>query len=187
MSRWIGRTDSDEWSALFTGFRVSAYRLECQQVYCSPVQDASLARFLAGLPLELDLSWTTSRTREQAAVGRSTVKVRIVVEPPTPYTRLELAVYPQLMSAGEDIRVVAVQQGDWPEQLPHHDYWLFDDQEVWRLHYHENFHFKGAELLDDPDKVTDHRRWRDIALAHSVPLEQYVTSGGHRGKEQASA
>lgn len=176
MIRWIGDDDTAEWAALFRSYQRSAYRLEGQQVYSSPAEDAYLATFLAGKPVELDLSDRRERMRHDAATGRTKIIVRIVVEPPTPYTRLELAVYPQMARTGDDIRIIAAPQGRRPPELPLHDYWLFDEREVWKMHYYENFHFAGAELLDDPDVVAEHLRWRDIALSRAVPLHDYLAS-----------
>lgn len=173
---WL-HTSDPEWGELFTGYRESAYRLECQQQYCSPEQDAAVAQFLSGRPVEIELGWSNSRTRQQAALGRRKEKVRIVVEPQTQYTQVELTVYPRMAEAGEDIRILTVQMGDWPEGLPRHDYWLFDDRDVWRMHYHENYYFKGAELIDDPDLVAGYREARDLAWARAVPLNEYITSG----------
>ncbi len=170
------RAGDPGWGALFTAYQESAYRLECQQVYCSPAQDKALAQFLSGEAVDIDLSWSNSRTRAQVALGRTKTKVRIVVEPPTPYTRLELTKYPEMIAAGEDVRILAVPQGEWPVGQPPHDYWLFDDRDVWKMSYHQNFHFKGAELLDEPDDIAEHRRARDLALAQAVSLEEYVAA-----------
>jgi hypothetical protein len=94
VSRWIYRENLTEWKALFSSFSRSAYRLEGQQTYSSPTEDAALARFLAGEPHGVNLSWTTSKTRANVAAGRTEIRVRVVVEPPNDYTRLELVVYP---------------------------------------------------------------------------------------------
>lgn len=175
MTRWITAGDA-AWGALFTTYRESAYRLECQQVYCSAAEDEALAKFLSGRPVDIDLSWSNARTRAQRALGRTKTKVRIVVDPPTPYTRLELSQYPRMAEAGEEILILATPQGEWPADQPHHDYWLFDEHDVWRMHYHENFRFKGAELLDDPQAVAEHLAWRNSALAEAVPLHEYLAA-----------
>lgn len=175
MTRWLP-AGSPEWGGLFTSYQASAYRQEGQQFYCSAVQDAALAQFLADRPVEIDLSWANSRTIRQVALGRTLTKVRIVVEPQTPYTRLQLRVYPEMAKAGEDIRILAVQMGDWPDGLPHHDYWFFDDRDLYRMHYHENYYFKGAELIVEPNLVDQHRRARDLALAQAVPLDDYLAT-----------
>jgi hypothetical protein len=176
MSRWIRTTKDPEWAKLFTGFTKSAYRLEGQQTYSNDKEDAALARFLAGKPLELDLSWMMPKLKAQVAAGRTQTTVRVVVEPHTDYTRFELAVYPESTAAGEDIRVIAVPEGSWPVGVPRHDYWLFDDHDVWRMHYHDNYRFTGAELLDNEDAIAKHLQWRNNALAQAVPLHDYLAT-----------
>jgi uncharacterized protein DUF6879 len=179
MTRWIRSTSDPEWAALFSGFERSAFRLEGQQMYSNASEDAPLARFLTGQPVEFDLTWRLSKTRAESAPDRTTTTVRIVVEPPSLYTRFELAVYPQLVAAGEDIRIIAVPEGCRPAELPLHDFWMFDERDVWKMHYYENFRFAGAELLDTPDDVSQHLRWRDVALARAVPLQKYLASREH--------
>jgi hypothetical protein len=125
--------------------------------------------------------------RQDAATGRTKIIVWIVVEPPSPYTRLELAVYPQMARTGDDIRIIAVPQGGRPPELPLHDYWLFDEREVWKMHYYENFRFAGAELLDGPGVVAEHLRWRDLALSRAVPLHDYLASREADIPENATA
>jgi len=174
MSHWIRPGDDDEWAALFTGFTESAYRLECQQVYSNDKEDVALARFLAGEPHGTDLSWAISKLRAQIAAGRTQTNVRVVVEPPTDYTRLELAIYPEMAAAGEDVRIIAVPEGSWPAGLPRYDYWMFDERDVWRMHYADDHQWAGAELLDDEAAIADHLEWRDLALSQSVPLNDYL-------------
>lgn len=176
MSRWIRPGDDAEWAALFTGFTATAFRLEGRQVYSSDVEDAALIRFRAGEQHGVDLSWTVSKLREQLAAGRSQTLVRIVVEPPNDYTRMELAVHVEMAAAGQDTRVLPVSAGGWPDGVPQHDFWLFDDHQVWRLHYRDDHRWAGAELLDDEASIADHLKWRDIVLAEAVPLDVYLAS-----------
>ena len=174
MSRFIDDSDRTEWALLFTSYQQSAFRLEGQQMYSSPAEDENLAEFLSGRPVQIDLSWRLPKARAQIAAGRTKTTVRIVIDPSTAYTRLELTVYPELVAAGEDIRIIAVPQGGRPPELPLHDFWLFDDRDVWKMHYYENFRFHGAELLDDPEVIAEHLRYRDLALARAVPLNDYL-------------
>jgi hypothetical protein len=176
MSRWIRPGDDVEWAALFTGFTATAFRLEGQQVYSSDVEDVALARFRAGEPHGVDLSWTLSKLREQRAAGRAQTLVRVVLEPPTDYTRMELTVYVEMAAAGQDTRVLPAPSGHWPDGVPRHDFWLFDDRRVWRLHYTDDHRWAGAELLDDEASIADHLRWRDTVLAGAVPLDVYLAS-----------
>jgi hypothetical protein len=174
VSRWIRGTSDQAWSDLFTSYQRSAYRLEGQQIYSSPMEDEVLDRFRQGLPLDLDLSFPASRAQAQAERGTTLTTVRVVVEPPTDYTRLELVVYPHLAKIGDDIRIIAVPEGSWPEGLPRHDYWLFDERDVWRMHYHDTYRFAGAELVEDDSAVNQYLEWRDIALSLAVPLDDYL-------------
>ena len=176
MTAWIRSTKDPAWAALFRNYQRSAFRLEGQQMYSNPAEDAHLARFLSGQRIQLDLTKRLARTREQISAGRTKTTVRIIVEPPTSYTRMELSVYPQLVAAGEDVRIIAVPEGGRPPELSLHDYWLFDDRDVWKMHYYENFRFAGAELLDAPEAVAQHLRWRDLAVGRAVSLHDYLAS-----------
>lgn len=178
MSRWIADADADAWRALLTSYRSSSYRLECQQTYCGDSEDKYVAQFLSGRPVGVNWSWMRATTGAQIASGRTKTKVRVVVEPLTPHTRMALSIYPELLEIGEDIRFLVVRQGEWPGWLPHHDYWIFDDRELWRMHYHENFRFNGAERIDDPAALEEHRRACDLALAHAVSLAEYLATRG---------
>jgi hypothetical protein len=44
------------------------------------------------------------------------------------------------------------------------------------MHYHDDYTFHGAELLEDPAAITQHLEWRDIALAQAVALQDYLAS-----------
>ncbi|MGI5127284.1 DUF6879 family protein [Pseudonocardia sp. CA-107938] len=185
MSRWIRPGDDESWRALLTSYEVSSYRLECQQVYASPEEDEYLTQFLSGQRPKTSWGFMRATAGSQIAAGRTKTRVRVVVEPATLYTEMALTIYPELLEIGEDIRFVGVQQGEWPEEQPHHDYWIFDDRELWLMHYHENFRWKGAERIDDPAALEEHRAARDRALAMAVSLDEYLASRPS-GKEPAT-
>jgi len=177
MSRWIRQGQDAEWAALFTGYQKSAHRLEAQQIYDSDSEREDVRRFVAGEPSILDLSWSIPKIRAQIAAGRTHSTVRVVVEPPTDYTRWELSIYPTFAKAGEDIRIIPIgESDDWPDGVPRHDYWLFDDRDVWWMHYDDQNGWAGAELLDDPAAIADHLQWRDTTIARSVPLAEYLAA-----------
>ena len=176
MSRWIRSTKDPEWAALFTGYRRSAYRLEGRQIYSNDTENDAVRRFVAGEPPVLTFEWMMPKIRAQVAAGRTHSTVRVVVDPPTDYTRWELSIYPEFAEAGEDIRIILVGGGEWPTGVPRHDYWLFDDHDVWRMHYNDGHRFVGAELLEDPATIADHLQWRDTTIAQSVPLAEYLAT-----------
>lgn len=166
-------SDDEEWDELFRTYQSSSYRLEAQQIYSGPDETERLARFLAGDPIIPTFEWRLSRFRERLAVGATKTTVRVVAEPPTDYTRMELFTYPIIAAGGEDVRVLPVADGDWPRGLPNYDYFVFDQRYVWRMHYNADNTFHGAELLEGDDVLADHLRWRDIALALAIPLHEY--------------
>ena len=173
--RIITHSGTPEWQALFRSFTSTAFRLETLQHYSVPSELAALARFLEeGQPDFTLLTNWTSMVRENAAAGRKMSRVRIVVEPPTDYTRFELANYPLMIEAGDAIQVIATPAGSWPADLPKEDFWLFDDHDLWILHYGDAGDFQGAELIDDLDVIEQHRTWRDIAIELAIPVADYM-------------
>ena len=175
MSRWISRADGSEWSRLHLSYESSSFRFEGQQIYSNPVENARLVDFLAGRPLEgLDSMPRLVRWREQKAAGRTKTTVRVVLEPQTDYTRMELAIYRPIVAAGEDVRVIVVPDGgSWPEDLPRYDFFIFDECDVWRMRYNADYTWAGAEQLDGEDLLAQHLRWRDRALDLATPLLAY--------------
>src|SRR5436305_11475253 len=134
-TRVITSLGGPEWVSLFTGFTRSAFRLEGLQHYTDPGEQAVFERFCAGEDPGVDLSWWLGLARGHTAAGRSMSRVRVVVEPPSDYTRFELAHFPQMVEAGDKISVIAVAPGTWPPGVPRHDFWLFDEHDVWILRY----------------------------------------------------
>lgn len=176
----ITSTASPEWIALFTGFSKSAFRLEGLQVYREPDEAEAVARFVAGQDPQVDLSWWLNLAKEHTTAGHRMSRVRVIVEPPTDYTRFELYCYPRMAEAGDDIRIISTPPGTWPPGLPRHDFWIFDDRDVWRLFYDPAGVFLGADLLEDPEEIADHLRWRDLALAESTPVRSYLATPQRR-------
>lgn len=164
---------------LFATFERSAFRFEARDAYLIPEEEERLGAFLAGreLParvLETD-DWLRLVARATRA-GRQMERVRVVGRPLTDYTRFELAVYGENITAGEDIRVV--ERAKLPEggsgQRWHQDFWLFDDQTVAILCYDEAGRFLGVEKGTNIDAF---RQVQREALARSVPYKQFVPSG----------
>jgi hypothetical protein len=179
-SKIITSLASPEWAGLFTGFTRSAFRLEVLQHAADPDEEEAFARFLAGRDPEVDLSWWVDLAKGHAAAGRSMCRVRVVIEPPSDYTRFELAHFPAMAEAGDDIRIIAVVPGIWPAGVPRHDFWLFDDRDVWVLNYDDAGMFLSAELRDDPRVIADHVCWRDVALRQSIPIREYLAMSARR-------
>ncbi|HXT44386.1 MAG TPA: hypothetical protein VN748_09770 [Pseudonocardiaceae bacterium] len=178
--RIITSLASAEWAGLFTGFTRSAFRLEALQHAADPDEEEAFVRFLAGQDPGVDLSWWIELAKGHTAAGRRMCRVRVVIEPPSDYTRFELAHFPAMAEAGDDIRIIVAGPGTWPAGMPRHDFWLFDDRDVWVLNYDDAGMFLSAELQTDRRVITDHLCWRDAALRQSIPVREYLAMSARR-------
>ena len=179
MGRRITDLADPAFRAAFAGVRKSWFRLETLQVYDAPSEREMLRAFLAGEPQPrnsvLHDDWT-AMIREHVAAGRRLRRVHVIEEPLAPYIEFELTWgYAAGVAGGEDIRVIPVQRGQWPDGLPHKDFWMFDGAEVWRMDYDADGQVLGAELIDDPADVTQYLTWQDLALRLAMPLADYVS------------
>ncbi len=167
--------DAPEWLALFENVRQSWFRLETLQRYSVDYERDEFEQFLLIGRLKREPgAWQRMLQRHRAA-GRKLQRVHVVEEPLTDYLRYELAAYEQNAAAGEEIRLLPVTPPAWPSGLPRgRDFWLFDDTEVWDMHYDEQGRFVRATCTDDPDHVQECRRWRDLALENSIDLSDYL-------------
>jgi hypothetical protein len=160
---------------LFTGVRRSWFRLETLQHYDAISERHSFAAFLRGEPIDTTPGPWQQMIRRHVDADRQLSRVHVVEEPLSDYIRFELEVYAPNVAAGEDVRLIPVATGTWPKDVPRHDFWLFDDERLWLMDYDVNDAFQAARLVDDPAVIDQHRRWRDSALAQSIPLADYAT------------
>jgi hypothetical protein len=170
---------ADEFSDRFTTFRYTAYRLETLQSYDVPQEEESLAAFLAGDPVSFGPpkdGWTAT-VAEAVAAGKLMRRVHIVEEPLSDYLRYEMLSYRPNVEAGEDVRILPVAPGRWPD-LPRRDYWLFDSADLWLMNYGRDGHFTGAGPVRDAAEIVMHNYWRDAALHAAVPYAEYVRQIG---------
>ncbi|MFB7634308.1 DUF6879 family protein [Streptomyces sp. NPDC056149] len=160
----------EQFGRLFDAFERTGFRLETLSEYDVEEEREEITRFLAGQDMGPDWAdnpWVRSMTDK----GKRVSRVHVLTSPLTDYLRYELAAYPGNIQAGESIGII-----DLAEQavtgLPDHDFWLFDDRQVYRMHYTEKGAFIGAELLP-PNKLSTYRSYRDVALRHAVPFAEY--------------
>ncbi|KJS60868.1 DUF6879 family protein [Streptomyces rubellomurinus] len=160
----------EDFGRLFETFERTAFRLETLAVYDVDEEREEFADFLAGkgLPPESsDNPWVRSMTN----LGKHVARVHVLRSPLSDYLRYELASYPGNITAGEAIGIIDKARQE-VAGLPDHDFWLFDDALVYRMHYSDTGEFLGAELLPD-DRLNEYRQYRDIALANAVPFGEY--------------
>ncbi|MEV0412111.1 DUF6879 family protein [Streptomyces sp. NPDC050448] len=160
----------EEFGQLFAAFERTAFRLETLSVYDVEEEREEFERFLAGADMGPDWDdnpWVRSMTDK----GKEVTRVHVLRSPLTDYLRYELAAYPGNITAGESISII-----DLAEQavtsLPDHDFWLFDDRDVYRMHYTSEGAFVGAELLP-AHRLAEYQGYQDRALAEAVPFADY--------------
>ncbi|MFD7735797.1 DUF6879 family protein [Kitasatospora phosalacinea] len=161
----------EDFGRLFQAFERTAFRLETLAVYDVDEEREEFAAFLAGkgLPAERsDNPWVRSMTD----LGKQVARVHVLSSPLSDYLRYELASYPGNVKAGESIGIIDTARQE-VAGLPDHDFWVFDDTEVYRMHYTEAGQFIGGEPLP-ADRLGEYLRYRDIALAHAVPFREYA-------------
>ena len=95
------------------------------------------------------------RVRRGVRAGKRFHRVHMMVtEPLSDYVRFECAwAYRHTVAAGEDVRIIAVPEGQEPAGLPRFDYWLFDSSTLVRMNYADDGTFLSAELVADPEQT----------------------------------
>ncbi|MFI8273767.1 DUF6879 family protein [Streptomyces sp. NPDC085929] len=160
----------EQFGQLFETFERTAFRLETLAVYDIEEEREEFECFLTGGDMGPDWDdnpWVRSMTDK----GKQVSRVHVLESPLTAYLRYELAAYPGNITAGETIGIIDRTEQDVTD-LPDHDFWLFDDQDVYRMHYTPEGAFIGAELLPD-NKLAEYQNYRDRALAEAVPFADY--------------
>jgi hypothetical protein len=164
----------EEFGALFERFERTAFRLETLAVYDVEEEREEFAAFLAGEPMPAD--WDDNPwVRAITGAGKALERVHVLRSPLTDYLRYELAAYPGNIAAGESIGIIDLAR-QAVNGLPEHDFWLFDDAEVYRMHYTPDGRFTGAERLPDA-RLAEYRRYRDLARENAVPFAAYEPLG----------
>jgi hypothetical protein len=154
-------------------FQRSAFRLETLPVYSVPQEEAWFAEWqrsgkLPELTPDND-SWLKLVT-EACRAGKQMQRVHLVTPPLSDYLRFEFATQIPSVDCGEDCRIA---EASHVQQLVSHlgDYWLMDETVAVRLRYDNEGRFLGTEQVED---VVLYRRQRDMVLAHSVSLKEYL-------------
>lgn len=173
-------TPDSSWADSFQSLTESWFRLETLQAYSIESERDEYEEFLrtGQLAANRKEDWRALIARH-ASAGRSLRRVHVIEEPLSDYLRYEIAAYVGNHAAGEDIRLIPVSRGKWPEALPRDtDFWLLDDGlpngSAWAMDYDDSGAFHGAEQVEDPVRIETYRRWRDTALAMAMPLNDYL-------------
>ncbi len=155
----------------FASFTSSAFRLETLDTYRVAEEAEYFDRFLSGG--EFPEEWRHNPwVRGITGTGRKLHRVRVLAPPLSEYLRFQLSWgYPGNVRDGEEISVLDLSEHPAPD-LPDHDFWLFDEKTVLRIHYTEAGEFLGAERIDE-SLTAEYVEYRDRALGAAVPYTDY--------------
>jgi hypothetical protein len=165
--------DGEAWTARIQGFKREAWRLETLPWYRVPSEDGDIRDFLAGHRID-PANYSSSYTdglRKLRAEGKSKGRVHVVSRPLTDYLRFEFMYYAVHAAAGDDIRILDVTDRENP-LVGVQDFWMFDRSTVVLMNYQPDGTQISRELYEGD--VTPFLEYQGIALAESVPFEEYV-------------
>jgi hypothetical protein len=105
--------------------------------------------------------------------------VHIIEHPLSEYLRYQLIGYVEAQATGEEIRLA--DRGDHPElKALGPDSWLFDagTEQAFGvlLHFDDAGHLLDIDAVHDTAGVAELERQREVALAHSVSLAEYLAT-----------
>ncbi len=73
-----------------------------------------------------------------------------------------------------DIRIIPVTGEQWPADVPHRDFWLFDARELYWMRYDSAGTWLGAEYTTDPADIAEACAARDAGLAQTQPWRAFM-------------
>jgi len=157
-----------------------AFRLETQQRYAVPAEDEQFRAFAEGRPIPSDphVNRSMQIIREATARGCRIRRVHVMDLPLNLYLRYELAAYQENIGAGEKVGIALRR---WHPDLAEltEDFVLFDPEGpqpdvVW-MRYDDQGQLAELAHSDKPADVALAASYRETALAHAVPLAEFVT------------
>jgi Family of unknown function (DUF6879) len=178
----------DVLDACFSGYRVSAIRLETLPAYTVRGEAGFIQAWRDRKPRPERSVRNDEYLREVAAdvlAGRERHRIRVVDEPLSEYIRWELAGLAENAVAGEETRI-AVRAGGSEKAARDlagiSDFWFFDqgteDERAVLLYYDGNGEFESAYLATAVDHAWC-RRMLARALRHAVPLSEFTAKRRH--------
>ncbi|MFI9156616.1 DUF6879 family protein [Kitasatospora aureofaciens] len=169
--------DGEAWQAKFRNFETEAWRLETLPTYNVPQEAEELRAFRAGERIDPRMysNEYTDDLKRVRREGKAKGRVHIVTRPLSEYLRYEFMYYLPHVWAGEDVRIMDV-TGRTNPLAGVTDYWMFDKREVVLMNYLPD----GTQIdrtVFEGD-VTPFVEYQRIAIAESVPFEEYVKGLG---------
>jgi hypothetical protein len=169
-------TGAPEFRERFTSFQTSVFGLETLQ-HCE--ENQAFIAFVAGQlePADPHHDAWCAQIAATVQAGKTVQRVHVVREPLTDYARYELTWgSAPTVRAGEDVRVIPLYPSRaWPGDIPEHDFWLFDDAELYRMHHSPEGVVLGVEQLTDRESLDTARAAKHAALRTGIRWNSYLS------------
>jgi hypothetical protein len=169
----LGLEELDEYITLRHGRDL--FRLETLRHYDVESDDDDLARYIRGesVPAAVAKGPWLEQLRREAAEGKHSRRVRVLVPPLSNYERYECEWgYTYNGDAGEDIRILELpSETERSEQLSE-DFYVVDGSFVLRMHYDDHGRFIGATEAP-PEQLQRYLVIRDASWQASEPFSRW--------------
>ena len=154
--------DLAELMAALETFAYSAFRLETLQHYAGTGRDEQ---------------WEALVKAGRRFAGKTFQRVHVITEPLTAAMQQELTEgYGPNVAAGEDIGIIVADDGTWSDDVPRHDFWLFDGDLLYEMDYHPDGTWAGARHVRDPQRIIDACHAREVALYRATSWHTYIAA-----------
>jgi hypothetical protein len=157
-----------------------AFRLEAQQRYTVPAEDEQFRAFTEGRPIPANphVNRSMEIIRTATARGCKIRRVHVVDLPLSVYLRFEMVAYRENIDSGEEVSIAV---RSWHSALADltEDFVLFDAGSihasvVW-MRYDDRGQVAGLVYSDKHADLALAASYREAALAHAIPLNEFMT------------
>ncbi|MFC9694256.1 DUF6879 family protein [Kribbella sp. NPDC056951] len=159
---------------LYWSAKRAVFRIELLQSYDWPDEADRIAEWRAtgSVTPSTDPQW--QETADQISDGCTNTLLHVIDLPLNDYLRYEFAAYQaNNLATGQDVRIALRSSHPGLAEIPS-EFALFDDTLVWYRYNMETGVKLGWELDDDPATLAQCQHYRDLAVANSVPLLQFI-------------
>lgn len=167
-----------EFGEILHKFEHTAFRLELQPTYLEPSEAELFAAYLRGEPepptTVAQLAKWYERVAGHVRQGKRIERVRVQDDPPTDYQRFERWLDRWNREAGEVMRYMTRPRAHEVGLLPdvgRRDWWLLDSSWLISMSFDDKGHRIKNELITTAGVVLQACKWRDLAVHHSVLVE----------------
>ena len=168
---------SDEWRALFLGFRETLFRLETLPSYESESEKATIQAFLSGAdpsPADTNSAKYHAEIKATIASGKSIERLHVVPDILTDYLKWEIFwSYRHLANVGAKVYLLeASRHSDLAKEAS--ELYLVDNQHLIHVEYDSKGAFRALSRDTDRSMVNKAVELRKKLLVHATPLEEYM-------------